>query len=153
MKDMGEVKQFLGLEICHTADGLEITQASYIEKILNHFNMKDCKSVSTPMGFNFKSLLGCLQYLALMTRPDICFAVNMFSQFQSNPREPHWTGLKRILRYLQGTKTIGLAYHRDRDVKPLVGYADADYGNDVEIDTRFLDLYSRCFATWYPGVQ
>lgn len=40
--------------------------------------------------------------------------------------------MKRILRYLQGTKTIGLAYHRVKDVKPLIGYADADCGNDVD---------------------
>ncbi|XP_062717174.1 uncharacterized protein LOC134292216 [Aedes albopictus] len=75
----------------------------------------------------YRSFLG---YLASKITTDTCFTLNFSSQFQNDPREPHWTVLS--LRYHQGAKTFGVAYHRDKDTKPLAGYADADYGGDVD---------------------
>lgn len=145
MKDMGNVENFLGLEIRRSSGILEITQQSYIEKILRNYGMQDCKPVSTPIActlkwskekeptkYPFKALLGSLQYLALMSRPDICFAINVFSQFQSNPTDEHWSGLKRVLRYLQGSKSSRLVYRAGFSNILLTGYADADFGNDHE---------------------
>ncbi|XP_062713749.1 uncharacterized protein LOC134290599 [Aedes albopictus] len=51
------------------------------------------------------------------------------SQQQQQPRD---NGKVLSLRYHQGAKTFGVAYHRDKDTKPLAGYADADYGGDVD---------------------
>jgi len=67
----------------------------------------------------------------MATRPDICSAVNYFSQFQSEPTEEHWKGLKRILRYLQGTLDLGLMISKRSEI-PLTGYADADYANNYD---------------------
>ena len=44
---------------------------------------------------NFRSLIGCFNYLALSSRPDICFAVNALSSFVENPGEVHWKAAKR----------------------------------------------------------
>lgn len=147
MKDLGEVSSFLGLDITRCLDNgtLELSQQAYIEKVLARFGMKDCKPVATPMDVNckwkksniptdepFKELLGSLQYLTIMSRPDITIAVSILSQFQSSPGKEHWDGLKRILRYLQGTKSMKMVYTRDKDDVPLRGYSDADFANDLE---------------------
>jgi hypothetical protein len=87
--------------------------------------------VSTPFNNKslYRALVGCLTYAAVITRPDICVAVNLFSQFQNNPTEMHWKGLKRILRYIKGTLNYCLVYEFDNN--PLIGYADSDFASDV----------------------
>jgi hypothetical protein len=76
-------------------------------------------------------LIGSLQYLTLMTRPDIFASLNMLSKYQSKPGKDHFLGLKRILRYLKGTWDYKLRFTKDGDY-PLEGYADADFANDWE---------------------
>ena len=54
-------------------------------------------------------LIGSLMYL-VNTRLDICYAVNVLSQFMSQPRQTHWTITKHVLRNLRGTVRYGLRY-------------------------------------------
>lgn len=149
MSDMGELKQFLGLKIDYNQNRgeMKISQSRYIDRLLNHFGMSDCHPVSTPLEpqlklekqgngpitkHPYRELVGCLSYLALSSRPDISAAVNLFSRFQSAPTDIHWTHLKRLLRYLKGTRNLGLMYRRSSQADALIGYADADWGNDCE---------------------
>jgi hypothetical protein len=44
--------------------------------------------------------VGSLMYAMLCTRPDICFAVDMVSIYQSNLGPMHWVAIKHILKYL-----------------------------------------------------
>lgn len=67
-----------------------------------------------------------------MSRPDISAAVSILSRFQSCATDRHWAGLKRILRYLQGTKDIYILYQTHEKTSPLMGYADADFANQFE---------------------
>jgi hypothetical protein len=92
--------------------------------------MKDIVSESVE-NKPYRALIGCLMYACLATRPDLCIAVNFFSQYQSKATKALWEGLKRILRYLQGTKSWGLWY-RSHNKTILVGYADADFANGVD---------------------
>lgn len=46
---------------------------------------------------------------------------------------------KRVLRYLAGTKDVGLVYTKSKD--SIVGYSDADWGNDPA-DRRSFSGYS-----------
>src|ERR1700678_4784584 len=62
-------------------------------------------------------------------RPDISFAVQHLSQFMSNPGPAHWTAVKRVFRYLNGTRSLGITFHKGGEVKPLA-YSDADWGSD-----------------------
>jgi hypothetical protein len=72
----------------------------------------------------YHEAVGSLMYATLGTRPDICFAVQTVSRFNSKPGLAHWEAVKRIFQYLKGTKELWLAYG---DVtKELVGYANAD---------------------------
>jgi hypothetical protein len=52
-------------------------------------------------------------YLANSTRPDIAFAVNLLARHSAAPTMRHWTGGKQILRYLNGTKDLGLCFKKN----------------------------------------
>ncbi|KAF3658225.1 hypothetical protein FXO37_14525 [Capsicum annuum] len=123
IKDLGNLHYFLGVEVIRSSDGLILTQANYVNEILNDELMTDCKNVHTPMSVSelitlsdgtyltdatrYHRVLGRLQYLSF-TRPDIAYAVNKLSQFMQAPSNLHWKTVKRVLRYLHGTIQLGL---------------------------------------------
>ncbi|XP_056687994.1 secreted RxLR effector protein 161-like [Spinacia oleracea] len=74
----------------------------------------------------YLSAIGALMYLASHTRPDISFSVNLLARFSSCPTCRHWNGIKHVLRYLQGTKDIGL-FFPNLSKEGLVGFANAGY--------------------------
>ncbi|GJU96048.1 ribonuclease H-like domain-containing protein [Tanacetum coccineum] len=55
----------------------------------------------------YRSLAGALQYLTF-TRPDLSYVVQQVCLYMHDPRDPHFTALKRILRYVRGTLDYGL---------------------------------------------
>jgi hypothetical protein len=63
-------------------------------------------------------------YASMGTRPDITFATNTVAQFMDNPGWIHWEAVKKIFRYLKGTKDLELRY--GGEVTDLVGFVDAD---------------------------
>lgn len=67
-------------------------------------------------------------YLAVQTRPDIAYTVSFLSQFNNCYSELHWKCAKRVLRYLQGTKSYKLKFYKDNC--ELQGFADADWANN-----------------------
>ena len=57
MKDLGEAKKVLGMEIARDrrSGKVSLTQEGYLQKVLQRFNIdKDTKSVSTPLAPHFK---------------------------------------------------------------------------------------------------
>jgi hypothetical protein len=147
MKDLGMMHYFLGLEVWQRTDEIFLSQGKYTVEILKKFGMTDCKSMPTPMVMDLKKmneastdsgeidphlyrqLIGSLMYL-VNTRPDICYAVNVLSQFMSQPRQTHWIAAKHVLRYLRGTVGYGLRYASSVDMR-LQGYADADWAGSA----------------------
>ena len=149
MTDNGEISYCLGLTIKRDRENkiITISQGNYIENILERFGMERCKPVATPLEPGVKYLkvsdgdvlfdtntyqkaIGSLTYAALCTRPDIAAAVGVLSQFMSNPSETHWSGVKRVLRYLRGTSTYGLVYD-GKGGSELSGFSDSDWAGDV----------------------
>ena len=106
--------------------------------------MQDCKCFTTPMlakhhlgpddnGKEFDqkvycSMIGSLLYLCA-SRLDIMLSVCMCARFQAAPKESHHLAMKRILRYLAYTPTLGLWYPKGSEFY-LVGFSDADYAGD-----------------------
>ncbi|GKF02657.1 ribonuclease H-like domain-containing protein, partial [Tanacetum coccineum] len=73
----------------------------------------------------YQSLAGSLQYLTF-TRPDISYAVQQICLYMHDPREPHFSALKRILRCVLGTLDYGLQLFSSSTTS-LVAYLDAEY--------------------------
>jgi hypothetical protein len=150
MKDLGIARRFLGMEIEYGKDGsIKIHQNRYIQQLLERHGMADCNPVTTPMDTSVKlssitseeapadareyaSIVGGLMFAACVTRPDIMCAVGKLSQFLNNPSSKHMSAAKCVLRYLQGTPTLGITY-RPPPLR-LQGYSDADWAGDM--DTR-----------------
>jgi hypothetical protein len=89
-------------------------------------------------------------YLANSTRPDIAFAINLFARHSVAPTRRHWTGGKQILRYLNGTKDLGLFFQKNNDPN-LVGYADVGYMSDphnARSQTGFVFLHGGTTISW-----
>jgi hypothetical protein len=96
-------------------------------------NLKKMNEASSDSGeidpHLYRQLIGSLMYL-VNTRPDICYAVSVLSQFMSQPRQTHWIAAKHVLRYLRGTVGYGLRYASGVDMR-LQGYADADWAGSA----------------------
>ena len=77
----------------------------------------------------YRSLIGSLRYLT-HTRPDPLFSVGILSRYMENPNHEHYNGVKRLLRYVKGTKGYRLFYKKgDSNAKPI-GYNDSDFAGD-----------------------
>ena len=65
-------------------------------------------------------------YAQVCTRPDLAYVTGMLSRYQSNPGLDHWKAVKKVMRYLQGTKNHMLTY-RKTDSLEIMGYSNADF--------------------------
>ena len=108
---------FLGQEVWQRTDKIFLSQGKYTVGILKKFSMTECKSMPTPMVMDLKKMnyastdsgeidphfyqqmIGSLMYLA-KPKLDICYAVNVLSQFMSQLRQTQWITVKHVLRYL-----------------------------------------------------
>ncbi|KAL6431962.1 hypothetical protein ACFW04_007412 [Cataglyphis niger] len=81
--------------------------------------------------FPYREAIGSLNYVALISRPDISYAVNILAQFSNNSSELHCKAVKHVMRYLKGTIKFSLCYS-GRTEDELIGYCDSDYVGDLE---------------------
>ncbi|KAM2012453.1 hypothetical protein ACFX1T_024318 [Malus domestica] len=158
MKDLGEARKILGMEIERDrAKGkISLCQKQYLKKVLQRFRMNEnLKPVSTPLASHFKlsasmspktveesqymaqipyaNVVGSLMYVMVCTRPDISQAVSIVSRYMHNPGKGHWQAVKWILRYILGTVDVGLLFQQDKVTgQCVVGYVDSDYAGDLD---------------------
>lgn len=146
MKDLGKVKQYLGIDIEYLPEkrSMFLSQESYIKTVAEKFNVTDSKPVSTPMELNLKlepaevensslkyrNLIGALLYIANGTRPDISFAVNYLSRYQNCFSDTHYKYALRVLKYLYHTRFLKLNYNGNYD-EVIDAYVDADWAADI----------------------
>ena len=83
--------------------------------------------------FPYREAIGSIMYLMLMTRPDLAASVQILSRFMEKPTRIHWEAIKRVLRYIQGTKEMGLKFQRTQKFE-VYGFCDSDWGGCL--DTR-----------------
>ncbi|KAG2758790.1 hypothetical protein Pcac1_g29117 [Phytophthora cactorum] len=132
---------------------VSVRQTKFANDILEKFNMEKSNPVKTPQdpglkltkamceggckhdetmaNVPYRNAVGCLMYLMVGTRPDLAAAVGVLSQFAADPCPTHWQALKRVFRYIQGTKTHGIEFQGSCE-DGLQGYSDADWAGDIE---------------------
>jgi hypothetical protein len=108
--------------------------------------MEECKPVITPMQTSCKlrkdddskskdqrqymSMIGILLYVTA-SKLDVMQAVGQVAQFQETPKESHVLVVKRIFKYLKGTKEFGLWYLKGKDLS-LIAYIDVDWAGCID---------------------
>nr|GEY34430.1 ribonuclease H-like domain-containing protein [Tanacetum cinerariifolium] len=140
IKDLRELKYFLGIEVLKVKNGLCLSQRKYCPKLLHEFGLLACRPVLTPLPENivlaykesekdrflvnitsYQRLLGKLIYLTL-TRPDISYAINCLSQHMHAPLKSHFDISLRLLKYSNlapGNSVQYLIRHNSVDIKAI----------------------------------
>ena len=143
LRDEGEVGDFLGIRIEKTGTKqFKLSQSGLINKVIKTADMEDCNStrtpaLTTPLGsdkegkefkekWNYPTIVGMLMFLSNNSRPDIAFAVHQCARFTHCPKDSHGAAVKRIIRYLKGTRTEGMFMEPNNDLA-VDCYVDADF--------------------------
>nr|GEX69091.1 ribonuclease H-like domain-containing protein [Tanacetum cinerariifolium] len=140
MTDLGPLNYFLGISAQRSKSGLFLSQLKFAEEILERAHMQHCNPCKTPVDTEsklgsdgdivsdptlYRSLTDALQYLTF-TRPAISYVVHQICLYMHDPRDPRFTALKRILRYVHGTLDHGLQLHVS-SASQLTAFTDADW--------------------------
>jgi hypothetical protein len=138
-----DVAGFLGILMNREENGsIELNQSGLIDRILRVMGLEDSHERSTPADkkglgkheesdpcsepWSYASIVGMMMYLASNSRPDIAFAVHQCARFTHCARRVHEKALKRIARYLKGTRTRGMRIQPTSDLT-MEMFADADF--------------------------
>ncbi|GJW75444.1 ribonuclease H-like domain-containing protein [Tanacetum coccineum] len=135
IKDLGNLKYFLGIEVIKIGDDICLSQRKYCLELLKEYVLLGCKPVSTPMEPNsvlsytptktdysldnitgYQNILGKLIYLT-HTRPDIAYSVHCLTQYMHSPLKSHLNYALNVLGYLKNAPDKG--YHSVPP--PLIG--------------------------------
>ena len=186
MEDEGSLTKYLGVDMKKNEDGtMELRQPFLIERIIKLLNSegeefdskpnprptpaikpllhKDLEGPPRKSSWNYRQAIGMLTYLQNTTRPDISMAVHQAARFCTHPMLSHERAVKRIGRYLSGTKDKGINFKPDlkKGVQCFVdadfaeGWAKADANNPDNVLSRtgFVIFYANCPLLWASRLQ
>jgi hypothetical protein len=83
----------------------------------------------------YASVVGSMMYVMVCTRLDIAHALGLLRRYMSTPEKEHWIFLKRVFRYLCGTKYYVICYQGNPDTDSEVnvdGYVNVDWDRDMD---------------------
>jgi len=171
MKDLGEAKVILGLDIrVDKAFGtLKLSQGKYAAQVLEKFGMAKYNPIGMPLkvglqlvkadesdvSLPYREAVGGLMYLMVGTRPDLAFGMGKLSRFVSCYGKEHWAEMKRVLRYVKGLMDMGLVFEKNFSCD-LQGFSDADWAGDHETrrsTTGFTFIFGGPAVSWGSKLQ
>eukprot|EP00955_Chlamydomonas_euryale_P009813 105302-Chlamydomonas_euryale.AAC.1 len=107
--------------------------------------MEECKPAKLPMidgldcmqgdaldqveATTYREMVGSLLYVAVNTRPDISYGVSTLSKKMARPYSQHMSAAKHFLKYLQGTKDLGIVFGQNQE-EGLQRYVVSDWASD-----------------------
>jgi hypothetical protein len=183
LEEEGDAAGFLGVQLHRdeTTGHIHMTQEGLIKRIIEALglDMDQTNAKGTPAErkplvkdengeppqetFNYASVVGMLLYLSGHTRPDLAYSVSQVARFMFNPKHSHEIAIKRIGRYLIGTKekgmiikptaTIGIDAYPDADFAGLYGYEDNNDPVCVRSRTGYVITVAGCPIFWSSKLQ
>jgi hypothetical protein len=145
MKDLGELKFFLSIEVIKMHKGIWLLQRQYALDMLSKYGMVGCKPISVPLDYNgklsadagevledatmYRKIVGSLIYMTI-TRPDLNYIVGLKGQFMQVPRKPHLDGVRHTLCCVSATADYGLFYVASIELQ-VHGYIDVDWVGSI----------------------
>ncbi len=181
LEDQGDVNDFLGIRITKDpiSRTISMTQTGLIESIIKDVGLSTTSNTKstpadsilyadkskTPRGdtWNYRSVIGRLNFLAQNTRPNISFAVHQCTRLCSAPTKLHEIAVKHIIRYLILTRDKGLLLQPISNLS-LDMYVDADFAGmwhqehsalleNVLSRTGYIITFCGCPIHWVSKLQ
>jgi hypothetical protein len=59
----------------------------------------------------YQAIVGCLNWLATCTRPDIAPALTFLASYNTNPSHQHYKSALHVLKYIYSTSEYGISFH------------------------------------------
>jgi hypothetical protein len=163
IKDLGDLKFFLGIEIARSKKGIYISQRKYDLKIIKDSGYLGAKPVEFPMEecrlsdkgellknpCAYQRLVGRLIYLTI-TKPDITYSVHILSRFMHEPRQPHMATAFQVVHYLKSAPGQGLLLHSNNPLH-LKAFCDSDWAGcpiTRRSTTRYCVFLGNSLISW-----
>jgi transposase InsO family protein len=179
----GGLEDFLGINIDRQKDGtINLTQPHLIDQILKDLRLEDenVTTKDTPASsskilrrhtdsapfdgsFNYRSVIGKLNYLEKGTRSDISYIVHQCARFSTDPKQEHAQALRWLGRYLKATRNRGTILQPAKG-KDMEVYVDADFSGNWHAEESwdrdtarsrhgFIVMYAGCPILWKSQLQ
>ena len=133
---------------------------------------KDADGAPRKEQWNYRAIVGMLNYLVNCTHPELAFAVHQCARFCNNPKRIHEQAVKRVVRYLISTQDTykgkerapqGILFRPDKS-KSIENYVDASFAGDwntswsdepssVMSRTGYVIFYANCPIIWSSKLQ
>ncbi|CAB1120460.1 unnamed protein product [Ectocarpus sp. CCAP 1310/34] len=151
--DLGDAKFIVGMAIHRNRDAgtILLTQEAYTKAVLAKFGMADLHPTKTPAEVGpmstvveeetltpdettmFRSATGSALYICRKSRPDLSHTILVLTKSMAKPGTKAWAKLKRLMRYLKGTASLGITYSEDAsNGGKLTTYVDSDFAGDID---------------------
>ena len=185
----GDIEEYLGIQIDHESGFMRMSQPNLINRIINAIpGMDKANPKPIPMSptlimtkdingkirqedWNYRSLIGMLNYLVNTTHPELAYSVHQCAIFYNDPKHSHEQAVKDIARYLintrinkeDGTKYHGIIFNFD-STKSVECYVDASFAGDwnqiwseepssVFSRTGYVIYFGGCPIIWHSKLQ
>ncbi|GJZ80276.1 ribonuclease H-like domain-containing protein [Tanacetum coccineum] len=138
-----DLREFLGIEVSKTSNGLCLSQRKYFLELLHEFGLLAYRPVLT-------SLVGTLIYLTL-TIPDISYDVRCLSQHMHSPLKSHFDISLRLLKYLKLAPGNGIQFLKRQNDFNIIAFSDFNWAR-CPITRRSVSGYCvfvyGCLVSW-----
>ena len=127
--DQGDIADYLGLNFEKLeTDKIKMSQPHLVQQIIDEVGLtsrsytktvpaaptkllsRDPEQAREQEPFDYRRIIGKLNFLEKSSRPDLAYAVHQCARFSSDPREEHYDTVRYLTRYLLDTKDEGLIF-------------------------------------------